>query len=94
LKKNNRFTWAHECEEAFLKLKDYLASSPILCKPLPGTPLRLYFAVTDRAISSVIVQEQEQAQRPIYFISKVLQGPEVRYQDIEKAALAIMFVAR
>ncbi|XP_068480843.1 uncharacterized protein [Phaseolus vulgaris] len=30
----------------------------------------------------------------IYFVSKVLQGPEVRYQAIEKAALAVVFSAR
>jgi len=72
LKKNNRFTWTHECEEAFLKLKEYLANPSVLCKPLPGTPLRLYFAVTNRAISKVIMEEQDQAQRPIYFVRKVL----------------------
>jgi len=38
LKKNNRFTWTHECEDPFLKLKEYLAKPPVLCKPLPGTP--------------------------------------------------------
>jgi len=27
-------------------------------------------------------------------VSKVLQGPEIRYQAIEKAALAIVFAAR
>jgi len=59
LKKRNHFTWTCECEEAFLKLKEYLVSLPVLCKPLSGTPLRLYFAVTDRAINSVIVQEQD-----------------------------------
>ena len=71
-KKNNCFTWTPKCEEAFLKLKEYLVSPPVLCKPQPGTPLHLYFIVTDRAISSVIVQEQDQAQRPIYFVSKEL----------------------
>ena len=45
LKKNNRFTWTLECEEAFLMLKEYLANPFVLYKPLPGTPLRLYFAV-------------------------------------------------
>jgi len=54
----------------------------------------LYFAVTERAVSSVLVQEQDQDQRPIYFVSKVLQGPEVRYQALEKAALAVVFSAR
>ena len=67
LKRNNRFIWTKECEESFLKLKEYLTKPPVLCKPLPDTPLRLYFAVTDRAISSVLVQEQDQVQRPIYF---------------------------
>ena len=33
-------------------------------------------------------------QKPIYFVSKVLQGPEVRYQAIEKATLAVIFSAR
>jgi len=50
--------WTSECEEAFLKLKEYLASSLVLGKPLPDTPFHLYFVVIDRAISSVIVQEQ------------------------------------
>jgi len=80
-------------KEAFIKLKKYLASPPVLCKPFPGIPIRLYFAITDRAISSVIVQDQGKVQRPIYFVNKVLQGLEVRYQAIEKAALAVVFTA-
>ena len=94
LKRNNRFVWTSEYEEAFLKLKDYLASQPVLCKLLQGTPLCLYFVITDRAISSVIVQEQDHVQRLVYFVSKVLQGPKVRYQAILKAVLAIVFAAR
>jgi len=57
LKRNNRFVWTKECEEAFVKLKEYLASPPVLCKPQVGTPLRLYFAVMERTVSSVLVQE-------------------------------------
>jgi len=94
LKRNNRFVWTRECEEAFVKLKEYLASPPVLCKPQVGTPLKLYFVVTERALSAVLVQEQEQIQKPIYFVSKVLQGPEVRYQALQKAALAVVFSAR
>jgi len=41
--------------------------------------------VTERAIGSVLVQEHDQVQKPIYLVSKVLQGPEVRYQALEKA---------
>jgi len=37
LKRNSRFIWTKECEESFLKLKEYLASSPVLCKPHPAS---------------------------------------------------------
>ena len=92
MKRNIRFVWTKECEESFLKLKEYLASPPVLCKSQLGTPFRLYFVVTNR--TSVLVQEQDQAQKSIYFVSKVLQGSEVRYQAIEKASLAVVFSAR
>jgi len=94
LKRNNRFVCTRECEEAFVKLKEYLASPPVLCKPQVGTPLRLYFAVTEKALTAVLAQDQDQVQKPIYFVSKVLQGPEVRYQALEKAALVVVFSAR
>jgi len=77
-----------------VKLKEYLASPPVLCKPELGTLLCLYFAVTEKAISSVLLQEQDQVQKPIYFVNMVLQGPKVRYQALEKAALAVVFSAR
>jgi len=79
LKKNSRFVWTTECEVAFLGLKEYLATPPVLCKPRAGVPLRLYFVVTEWAISSVLVQEQDQVQKLIYFVSKALQGLETRY---------------
>jgi len=94
LKRNSRFAWTDECEASFIKLKVYLATPPVLCKPVADVPLRLYFAVTKRAISSVLVQEQDQIQKPIYFVSKALQGAETRYQALEKAALAVVFSAR
>ncbi|XP_068474937.1 uncharacterized protein [Phaseolus vulgaris] len=42
----------------------------------------------------VLPEEQDQVQRPIYFVSKALQGPESRYQSLEKAALAVVFSTR
>ena len=31
LKRNSRFAWTDECEAAFIKLKEYLATPPVLC---------------------------------------------------------------
>ena len=59
-------------------------------KPKLGTPLIIYLAVSENTCSSVLVQEVGKEQKPLYFISKVLHGAEVRYQKIEKVALAII----
>jgi len=45
-------------------------------------------------VSSVLVQEIEVEERPIYFVSRVLHGAEVRYQMIEKVSLALIITAR
>ena len=61
LKRNSRFAWTEECEAAFIKLKEYLATPPVLCKPVAGVPLRLYFTVTERAISSCLLYTSDAA---------------------------------
>jgi len=38
LKRNGRFVWTEECETTFLRLKEYLATPPVLCKPRAGKP--------------------------------------------------------
>lgn len=45
-------------------------------------------------MSSVIVQKINNAEKPVYFISKVFRGVGARYQKIEKLALVIIVVAR
>ncbi|RDX83584.1 Retrovirus-related Pol polyprotein from transposon 17.6, partial [Mucuna pruriens] len=94
LKKERNFAWTPECEEAFLRMKAMLATPPILVRPEPGQPLYLYMSVTETAISSIMIQEKEKEQCLVYFISKTLQGPEKRYQKIERGALALVVASR
>ncbi|MCI37160.1 retrotransposon protein putative Ty3-gypsy subclass, partial [Trifolium medium] len=67
LRKSERFTWSPQCEEAFQKLKAFLASPPILTRLEQGKTLCLYLAVSDKAFSSALVQELEGEEKPIYF---------------------------
>nr|KYP51927.1 Retrovirus-related Pol polyprotein from transposon 17.6 [Cajanus cajan] len=94
LRKASTFLWDERCETAFVTLKTMLASPPILRRPDPLTPLLVYLAVSDEAISSVLVQEKEGAQAPIYFVSRLLQDAETRYQLIEKVALRLVHTSR
>ncbi|GKU97126.1 hypothetical protein SLEP1_g10306 [Rubroshorea leprosula] len=49
---------------------------------------------SDEAISSVLVREEAKQQKPVYYISSVLHGAELRYPIAEKAALAVVTSAR
>lgn len=88
------FIWSEECEEAFKKLKEYLANPPLLSRPTEGEILYLYLAVSPSAVSSVLVREDSGVQKPVYFTSKALHGAEERYPRIEKLAFALIISAR
>ncbi|XP_061344701.1 uncharacterized protein LOC133290607 [Gastrolobium bilobum] len=94
LKKGTAFRWSEECENAFQEFKRALSCPPVLAKPDNGEMLYLYLAVGTKAISVALVKEAKEGQKPVYFISKVLQGAELRYQQVEKVALTLIFVAR
>nr|KYP64946.1 Retrovirus-related Pol polyprotein from transposon 17.6 [Cajanus cajan] len=94
LRKASAFSWDGQCEAAFATLKTTLATSPTLTKPDPLSPLLVYLAVSEEAISSVLVQEKEGTQAPIYFISRQLQDSETRYQLLEKVALSLVHASR
>ena len=88
------FQWTEQCEEAFLNLKAYLSNPPILSRPREGEELMLYLSTTQGAVSSVLVRTEEGKHLPIYYASKVLNGPETRYRDIEKLVLALVMTVR
>ncbi|CAJ2659659.1 unnamed protein product [Trifolium pratense] len=94
LRKESAFEWTKECEDALQHLKRALSEPPVLTRPNEGETLYLYLAVASEAISAVLIRETEQGQKPVYFVSKALQGPELRYLQIEKTALAVVMAAR
>ena len=57
LKNEIEFTWGTEQQEAFEKIKVYLSSTPVLKVPRGGVPFRLYVAVEDNVIVTVLTQE-------------------------------------
>ncbi|XP_027345819.1 uncharacterized protein LOC113857806 [Abrus precatorius] len=93
LRKSQKFTWTDECEAAFIQYKKILATPHVLTKRKPEKDMIIYLAVSDNAISSVLLQETPEP-APIYFISRTLQGPKSRYQLMEKVVLALVHTAR
>ena len=93
LRKGCQFEWTPECEEAFQEFKRFLSQPPILTRPTAGEDLVLYLSVADKAVSSALIREDEVGQHPVYFISKVLQGPELRYHKLEKFAYSLVIAS-
>ncbi|KFK42631.1 hypothetical protein AALP_AA1G020200 [Arabis alpina] len=94
LRGNKTFVWDDKCEAAFNELKSYLTSPPVLSKPEHGGTLYLYVSVTNAAVSGVLIREDRGDQKPIFYVSKSLNGAESRYPTLEKLALAIVVAAR
>ena len=85
LKASKRFSWSEEADTAFEQLKLLLTRPPIMTAPRPNETLLIYIAATSRVVSTTIVVEREEAghaykvQRPVYFISEVLNEPKTHY---------------
>ena len=51
-------------------------------------------AVSEHAISVVLLRQQDRQQKPVYYVSKTLLGVESRYLPLEKLVLALVMVSR
>src|SRR5213075_3011463 len=88
LKKQDKFQWTPEAQQAFDELKKFLTNPPMLVPPMPEEPLLLYIAATSHVVSTaIVVKRQEEGhiqkiQRPVYFISEVLNESKIRYPQV------------
>ncbi|RDX68790.1 hypothetical protein CR513_52180, partial [Mucuna pruriens] len=67
-----------------------LAGPLVLTKLVEDTSILIYLSISNETISIMIVQEFGKEQRSVYFVSKVFQRVETRYQKIEKSTLALV----
>ncbi|XP_049386715.1 uncharacterized protein LOC125850936 [Solanum stenotomum] len=96
LKKDTAIKWTSECQEAFDKIKEYLANPPVLVLPEPDRPLFFYLSVMDNSFGCVLGQhditgKKEQA---IYYLSKKFTSYEAKYTLLEKTCCALTWVAQ
>ena len=63
------FQWTDECKEAFAKLNDYLTKPPLLNPSMMGEKLYLYLAVSNTIVSSTLIKEEGNVQKPVYYTS-------------------------
>ena len=88
------FQWTKECVLAFEELKQYLSCPSVLSRSEKEEILYAYLAITDYAVSLVLVRNESGVQRPVYYVSKSLHEAETRYLPLEMAVLAIVHATR
>lgn len=54
----------------------------------------MYLAVSEHAVSVVLLKDQEGTQQPIYYINKTLVDAETKYLPLEKLALTLVHATK
>ena len=92
LKKERKFVWTKECEEAFQLLKLTLSSSPILLAPDFNKPFKLAIDASNIGAGAVLLQDDKDGvERPVSYYSKKFNQAQCNYSVIEKELLALIF---
>jgi hypothetical protein len=89
LKKGSEFFWDKVANNAFKDLKLSLTKAPLRFPPDYSRDYFLYLAASEYTIGMVLVQEDDNHdEHVIYYLSRILSSMEVKYQHVEKLALA------
>ena len=88
------FEWSEDCVVAFQQLKEYLSRPPIMSSPEADEVLYAYIAVAPHVVSLMLIRDDNDVQKPVYYVNKSLHEAEVRYLPLEKAILAVVHATR
>lgn len=94
LRKNTKFCWTPECNQAFSELKSKLINPPLLIYPDFSKPFTLTTDASNVALGAVLSQGEKGQEQPIAYASRTLNPAERRYTTIEKELLAIVWAVK
>ena len=90
-RKDAEFKWTIDHQNSFDKLKEAVASPPVLHLPVTDKPFALFTDASQAAIGAVLTQEIDGQYRPVYFLSHHLNKTQQHWPIIEKECYAIIF---
>lgn len=90
-RKNVKFRWDDECENAFHTVKDHLIRAPVLSCPDFEKPFTIQCDASDYGLGAVLTQTLDDKEHVICYLSRSLTKPERKYSTTEKECLAVLF---
>src|SRR5664279_1626082 len=94
LRKDVRFEWTKEAEDAFVDLKSRLGTRPILRPPDFSKPFCMAVDASNIATGGHLFQLIDGIEHPICFYSKKLDVHQQNYSTVEKEALGLVLAVR
>ncbi|GBO10052.1 hypothetical protein AVEN_76900-1 [Araneus ventricosus] len=91
LRKNQKFYWNKECQQAFLKLKEVISSDRVLVPFDPELPVTLATDASPVGVAAVLLHIIDDVEKPVAFVSRSLTEAERNYSQLDREALAIIF---
>jgi hypothetical protein len=93
-KKDEKFEWKPQCQNAFDELKIKLSTTPVLAYPDFRLPFILTTDASKIAVAAVLSQVQGGIERPISFASRQLNKAERAYSASELEMLALVWATK
>lgn len=90
-RKNVKFLWDQNCDNAFKTIKEYLVNAPVLSCPDFDTPFTIHCDASDFGLGAVLTQMQNDEEHVICYLSRSLNRNERKYTTTEKECLAVLF---
>lgn len=72
----------------------YLATTPLLTRPIEGEMLYFYLATYPVMVSSILIREEEGMQKLMYYTSKLLKDAKTYYPRMKKVAYTLLISSR
>lgn len=91
LKKNVEFKWGSDQQRSFDHLKKALCTTPVLQYPNFEEPFILTTDASNYAIGAVLSQGKIGEDKPVAYLSRLLNSAEKNYSTTEKECLAVVY---
>lgn len=85
------FQYSKSMRKAVDKIKEALTSSPVMSHPDFSKPFEIHCDASPHAIGATLVQQTEQGEKVIMYISRALKKHERNYHQYEREALALVW---
>ena len=90
LKKDSQLKWTEEAIKSFNLVKLILSAAPTLISPDYTQDFILFSFASEHTLAAVLMQKRDGVEKPIAFFSRIIRDGALKYNIIEKQALALV----